>query len=214
VGPPASRRVPRVRRYSGFHLRRFRPFRYRAITCSGRAFQSRSRKPTSARVDGPTTPPGPEGPNGLGSSLFARRYSGSHGCFLFLRLLRCFNSPGWLPRPITPAFRRGASDTDDAASAATGCPIRKPRDLSLFDGSPGHIAVYSVLHRLLAPRHPPYTLGSMTLKLLEDSASSWLFATDASPIHMSKSEDLGALTRQAAGPSFPCEGAPGAGPKL
>ena len=31
---------------------------------------------------------------GLGSFHFARRYSGNHGCFLLLRLLRCFSSPG------------------------------------------------------------------------------------------------------------------------
>ena len=49
---------------------------------------------------------------GLGSSRFARRYSGSRYCFLFLGVLRCFNSPGCLYRPyvfrperlgITPA---------------------------------------------------------------------------------------------------------------
>ena len=34
---------------------------------------------------------------GLGSSHFARRYFGNHCCFLFLRLLRCFSSPGSLP---------------------------------------------------------------------------------------------------------------------
>ena len=31
---------------------------------------------------------------GLGSSHFARRYFGNHCCFLLLRLLRCFSSPG------------------------------------------------------------------------------------------------------------------------
>ena len=31
---------------------------------------------------------------GLGSFLFARRYSGNRCFFLFLRLLRCFSSPG------------------------------------------------------------------------------------------------------------------------
>ena len=35
--------------------------------------------------------------HGLGSSLFARRYSGNRFFFLFLRLLRCFSSPGSLP---------------------------------------------------------------------------------------------------------------------
>ena len=34
---------------------------------------------------------------GLGSSGFARRYSRNRCFFLFLRLLRCFNSPGSLP---------------------------------------------------------------------------------------------------------------------
>ena len=34
---------------------------------------------------------------GLGSFPFARRYLGNHFCFLFLRLLRCFSSPGSLP---------------------------------------------------------------------------------------------------------------------
>ena len=31
---------------------------------------------------------------GLGYSNFARRYSRNHSCFLLLRLLRCFSSPG------------------------------------------------------------------------------------------------------------------------
>ena len=35
-------------------------------------------------------------PTGLGCSLFARHYSGNHVCFLFLLLLRCFSSEGWL----------------------------------------------------------------------------------------------------------------------
>ena len=35
--------------------------------------------------------------HGLGSSAFARRYLRNHFCFLFLRLLRCFSSPGSLP---------------------------------------------------------------------------------------------------------------------
>ncbi len=37
--------------------------------------------------------------SGLGSSRFARRYSGSHCCFLLLGVLRCFNSPGSLHWP-------------------------------------------------------------------------------------------------------------------
>ena len=33
---------------------------------------------------------------GLGSSLFARHYLGNHCYFLFLQVLRCFSSLGWL----------------------------------------------------------------------------------------------------------------------
>jgi hypothetical protein len=36
-------------------------------------------------------------PSRLGSSPFARRYSGNRFCFLFLRVLRCFTSPGSPP---------------------------------------------------------------------------------------------------------------------
>ena len=35
--------------------------------------------------------------SGLGSSPSARRYSGNHCCFLFLRVLRCFSSGGSPP---------------------------------------------------------------------------------------------------------------------
>src|SRR5437867_7652999 len=34
---------------------------------------------------------------GVGWPPFARRYEGDRGCFLFLRVLRCFSSPGLLP---------------------------------------------------------------------------------------------------------------------
>ena len=40
-------------------------------------------------------PPGCRNNPDLGSSPFARHYLGNHYCFLFLRLLRCFSSPGW-----------------------------------------------------------------------------------------------------------------------
>ncbi len=44
-----------------------------------------------------------------------------------------------------------------------GFPIRRSPDLSLFSGSPKLIAAYRVFHRLLAPRHPPYALSSLTI---------------------------------------------------
>ena len=42
--------------------------------------------------------------NGLGSSHFARRYFGNHFCFLFLRLLRCFSSPGSLRMTMDSSY--------------------------------------------------------------------------------------------------------------
>ena len=58
---------------------------------------------------------------GLGSCAFARHYLRNHFCFLFLRVLRCFSSPGlppyflWMPESL-PA----------------GCPIRTSADLGVF----------------------------------------------------------------------------------
>ena len=55
--------------------------------------------------------------HGLGCSPFARRYWGNHSCFLLLRVLRCFSSPG--SPPGKPGYR---------AFSSVGCPIRTPAD--------------------------------------------------------------------------------------
>ena len=50
--------------------------------------------------------PNPARKTGLGFSLFARHYLGNHYYFIFLLLLRCFSSEGWLPdfhRDDTPS---------------------------------------------------------------------------------------------------------------
>jgi len=49
-----------------------------------------------------------------------------------------------------------------------GFPIRRSPDRSSFTSSPGLIAGYNVLHRLLMPRHPPIALSSLlfTTKML------------------------------------------------
>ena len=83
----------------------------------------------------------------LGCSLFARHYSGNHDCFLFLSLLRCFSSGGWL-------------SFEYYTFSIPGCPIRKPKDVTLVCSSPWLIAAYHVLHRLSDPRHPPCALIS------------------------------------------------------
>ena len=56
------------------------------------------------------------------------------------------------------------SRRDDTVLAVPGFPIRKSPDQSLLSGSPKLIAASHVLHRLLAPRHPPCALSSLTNK--------------------------------------------------
>src|SRR2546426_8943832 len=63
-----------------------------------------------------------------------------------------FQFPG-LPSPAL--FYSGG---DTRALPPAGFPIRKSRDRRLVSTSPGLIAAAHVLHRLLAPRHPPCAL--------------------------------------------------------
>ena len=87
---PASRRIPRVLRYSGYGLS-LPLFVYGALTRSGRPFHACLTKLPDPYCR-PATPRGM--PRGLGSFPFARRYLGNRSFFLFLRVLRCFSSPG------------------------------------------------------------------------------------------------------------------------
>ena len=91
--PPASRRVSRVPRYSGYCLVCF-DFAYGAFTSSGRLSQNRSAINPESIIQSST-------PwcmhHGLASFPFARRYLGNRSFFLFLALLRCFSSGGSPP---------------------------------------------------------------------------------------------------------------------
>ncbi len=164
--PADSRQFSRSRRYLGCRSRGCVCFGYGAVTHSGRPFQSRS--PTqqlgNSVVDlvpylfDPTTPKQQRHQAwhclGLVSTLFARRYSGCRGCFPFLTVLRCFNSRGSLLRPYV--FRPGYH-----SMTSGGFPIRTSAARCLVDGSPQLFAVTHVLHRFLAPRHPPLALCSL-----------------------------------------------------
>ena len=55
---------------------------------------------------------------------------------------------------------------DPGYSPGTGFPIRRSLDQCSFDSSPGLIAAYHVLHRLITPRHPPCTLSSLTASVV------------------------------------------------
>jgi hypothetical protein len=90
---------------------------------------------------------------------------GITNCFLFLRVLRCFTSPG-----LPPATMNSSPDTP--TFAGVGFPIQRSTDQSLVGGSPWHIAATRVFHRLLKPRHPPYALCSLVIHCSDDT-SNW-----------------------------------------
>src|SRR6266550_89878 len=56
------------------------------------------------------------------------------------------------------------SGENTRALPRVGFPIRKSRDQRLVSTSPGLIAAAHVLHRLLAPRHPPCALRLLIMK--------------------------------------------------
>ena len=92
---------------------------------------------------------------GLGSSPFARRYLGNRCFFLFLRLLRCFSSPGYLL--MSYGFTHGY-----IRITICGFPHSEICGSKAMCASPQLIAACHVLHRLLLPRHPPYALIRLT----------------------------------------------------
>jgi hypothetical protein len=71
-------------------------FAYGPITLYGGSFQILLLS-SQVLYRGPATPSCKQ--DGLGCSPFARHYWGNHYCVLFLRVLRCFTSPGFAFRP-------------------------------------------------------------------------------------------------------------------
>ena len=159
MGPPNSRQVPRDWRYLGKHqrgpdlsptglspsmeglsrpLRLDRSFVTFCLLC----------KTSWCSHDPDTTTLAGLHSTGLGWFRFARRYSGSRGFFLFLRLLRCFSSPRSLPYPILFRHRFHAFNVE-------GFPIRKSRVKACLAAHRGLSQQCHVLHRFLAPEHPP-----------------------------------------------------------
>ena len=84
---------------------------------------------------------------GLGSSDFARHYFRNRFYFLFLRVMRCFSSPGSLHYAM---YLRNDTTTLLVVSSL----IRKSAD-QLICSSPQLIAACHVLLRRHVPRHPP-----------------------------------------------------------
>ena len=88
--PAHSARVSRVPAYSG-SCQAARSFAYGALTLSGWPSQDHS---AGAYRSFPQSEPAHAMHTRLASSAFARRYLRNRCFFLFLRLLRCFSSPG------------------------------------------------------------------------------------------------------------------------
>jgi hypothetical protein len=131
-------------------------FGYRTVTFFGPTFQTVHLPSLFLRVI-PIAPRNPE-PTRVGPvwavPLSLATTHGIAACFLFLRVLRCFTSPG-----LPPAAMDSPQDT--AVLPAVGFPIRTSTDRSLVSGSPWLFAATHVLHRLLEPRHPPHALSSL-----------------------------------------------------
>ena len=90
-----------------------------AVTLCGGPFQALALAVPPAAT--PVPLPRRAGPAVWASSAFARRYLRNHCCLPFLRLLRCFTSPGLAP--AAPWIRAGAP-----SSRRAGCPIRTSPD--------------------------------------------------------------------------------------
>jgi hypothetical protein len=91
---------------------------------------------------------------------------GIANCCLFLRVLRWFTSPGLLLPAYT--FSGGSLNLPSEGLPHSEIPGSKP-----VCGSPGLIAACHVLHRFSAPRHPPSTLSSLTIKYLRRESFSF-----------------------------------------
>ncbi len=152
--PARSVKVPRVSTYSGYRLS-FSEFRLRGFHPLWPAFPKPFHYPLKSRY-AVRTPIRTR--IGLGSSAFARRYLRNHCCFLFLRLLRCFSSPGSPHTPMcsvhdTCGFHRWVSPFRDLR--IVGC-LHLPeafRSLSRLSSAPSAKAstLRSFLHNQLLP---------------------------------------------------------------
>lgn len=152
-GPPCFRRGSSCPAVLRIHTTLPARFDYRALTSSGRPSQTVRLRPF--RAPGVSFNPKKLPLLGLGSFLFARRYSGNRVCFLFLRVLRCFSSPGLPSLPYL--FRQGSRLFADG-----GFPHSDISGSSLTYSSPKHFGVRPVLLRLPVPRHPPCALLRFT----------------------------------------------------
>jgi hypothetical protein len=170
VVPAGSDQVSRARPYSGARPGRPRVFAYGTVTRCGSTFQSIrltrgfvTSRPAGRRIKtSPTT---------LARQRLPSITSHEFGLFPFRSPLlresrflsfppgtKMFQFPGL---PLPALFDSGGSTR---ALPRVGFPIRKSPDQRMVSSFPGLIAAAHVLHRLLAPRHPPCALRHLTRK--------------------------------------------------
>ncbi len=106
---------------------------------------------------GPTTPDSPCESSGLGSSAFARRYLRNHCCFLFLRVLRWFTSPGLPGYPMD-------SDNRTLRPRRVGSPIRKSPDHRLLASPRGLSQLATSFFAYSRQGIHTHALSSLTIK--------------------------------------------------
>ncbi len=166
--PPASRGIPRAPRYSGScESRRRSGFAYGAVTRSGRPFQVVRLPAGLVYLVDPL--------RGSARTAYNPRYAtaaaltrsrfrlfpvrspllGESRLISLPRGTKMFQFPRFPPG--TYGFSAGCRGMTHGALPHSGIPGSAPAD-----GSPRLFAAYHALHRLLAPRHPPYALPCAT----------------------------------------------------
>jgi hypothetical protein len=170
VVPAGSDRVSRARPYSGARPGRPRVFAYGTVTRCGSTFQSIrltrgfvTSRPAGRRIKtSPTTPARQRLPSitshGFGLFPFRSPLLRESRFLSFPPGTKMFQFPGL---PLPALFDSGRSTR---ALPRVGFPIRKSPDQRMVSSFPGLIAAAHVLHRLLAPRHPPCALRHLTRK--------------------------------------------------
>ena len=154
MGPPDSDRISRVPSYSGFSLKT-PSFQLRDFHPLWSAFPDSSSIKSFLNAS-PTTPT-------LSltlvwaSSGFARRYFRNLFWLLFLQVLRCFSS---LRSLLSDYF------THHWITMFSHCSVSRFGNLWVTEclgPRQSYRALSHVLHRLLLPRYPPYTLSSFSI---------------------------------------------------
>ena len=151
-----SRGIPRVPRYSGTCPASQSTVVYRAVTVFGRSFQIvRLANWFVTPCDGPYNP-----------TVHARWFGLFRVRSPLLAESRLFSLPAGTEMvhfPALSSFAYGLSGGSLGINQG-GFPHSDIPGSKLVCSSPGLIAAYRVLHRLLAPRHSPYALSSLTIR--------------------------------------------------